>query len=586
MSRIPEEKHSLIPILIMVGFTLLLVFALVFRVYRADRDLGMMRLVERQARLASESGVNYAIEKMRNILGNSDRAASPEFLTAMFFADKLESDQWTSFGQKTSAFFRIISVRQLASKDSIETPLLDEGLQYQVIAEGRCGGYRYSTAAVVQIYDLVKTFAVFSSLDEYYYGIPIQPLVERAGGLEPFVDANAPFFDNGLITRMGICHDPMFLHKMYVLGGKSPFAPASGTIHIDENYAGKYSRGGESPCHGPLYCESPVVIDSHVFAGPVQTSLFFYRRGNAQPRILSGNNAVVMNSSLRMQHAVDSLEGKNPQDVLVDRDSQLYASFIPPWRPDFSFLRELSKSRGLYIDADGKGYVNQNSTNTDYHPGEARLYSDSYRGPNSRSYEQDVLDEKYVVLSTETNFNGFNNISAENLQGARLIFSERSVYLRGDIGTDLLIVTPGHIFITGPTNIDSSLNLMLVAGEGTALSTVDLEKIISENSPGSEFVNAAREWLIRAVIYKPGAGVYTTASRPQKGQPIGFRYLFAGNSLRLRINGACIGGNLQRWIDNSEPGSLKITHDPGGADRLPIKPLSLNLLRLRSRPDR
>lgn len=570
----------------MVGFTLLLVAALIFRVYRADRDLGMLRLVERQARLASESGINYAIEKMRQIIINSDRAANPAALTGGFFSDQIESDKWISFGQKSDSFFRVLSIRKLASNNNAATPLLDEGLQYQVLAEGRCGGHRYSTAAVVQLYDLVRSFAVFSSLDEFYYGTPIQPWVERTGSLEPFVEANSELFESGRITRMGICHDPVLLHKLYMSEGGSPFSSASNTVHINENYSGKYRRGGESPCLGPLYCESPVVVDSHIFAGPVQTALYFYRRGNAQPRILSGNTAVAMNSSLRMQHAVDSLEGKNPSDALVDRDANLYSSFIPPWRPDFAYLRELSKTRGIYIDADGKGFINDKPVDIDYHPGEAHLYSDSYRGPNSRMYEQDQLDEKYIVLSTETQYQGFNNISAASLQGARLIFSERSVYLRGDIGTDLVIVTPGHIFLTGPTNIDSNLNLLLIGGEGTSLSTVDLEKIIRENNSDGEFVNAAREWLIRAVIYKPGAGVYTTESRPQKGEPINFRRLFSGQSLKIRIHGACIGGNLQRWIDNTEPDSLKITHDPNAADRLPLKPLSLNLLRLRSRPVR
>jgi hypothetical protein len=570
----------------MVGFTLLLIAALTFRVYRAAQDLGMMRISERQARLAAESGISYAVETMRQLLASSERSAVPAAISAAFFADSLVSDNWISFGQKASAFFRITSIRRLSIGNKPETPLLDEELQFQILAEGRCGKHRYSTSAVVQLYDLVKTFAAFSSLDEYYYGTPVQPWVERSGGLEPFVEANAELFDSGRITRLGICHDPVLLHRLFAVGGPGPFAPASGTLPIEQSYGGRYSRAGESPCVGPLYCESPVVVDSHIFAGPVQTALFCYRRGNSQPRILMGNTAVAMNSSLRMQHAVDSLQGRNPSDALVDRDANLYASYIPPWRPDFDFLRQLSKKSGIYIDSDGRGFLNGSPTEVDYHPGEAHLYSDSYRGPNSRMHEQDELDERYVILSTEMNFKGYNNISAANLMGARIVFSERSVYLRGDIGSDLIIVTPGHIFITGPTNIDSSLNLLLLAGEGTALSTVDLEKIIKENNPGSEFVDAAREWLIRAVIYKPGAGVYTTASRPQKGDPVSFRRLFSGQSLKIRIHGACLGGNLQRWIDNTEPDSLKIMHDPQAADRLPVKPVALNLLRLRSRPDR
>lgn len=586
MNRTIDEKQSLIPVLVMIGFTLLLVGALIVRVYRADRDLGLVRIAERQARLASESGVNYAIEKMRAVINSSDRAANPEVLTAMFFSDRLETDTWMQFGQKSDAWFRINSVRRVSSENNEATPLLDESLQYQILSEGRCGRYRYTTVAVVQLYDLVKTFGAFSSLDEYYYGTPIQPWVERAGSLDSFVSANQAMFDSAMLNRMGVCFDPLLLYRLFASDGDDPFTPASGTARMPANFGRRYSRDGMSPCVGAIYCETPVVVDSHTFAGPVQTAWYFYRRGTSQPRIEMGNTAVAMNSSLRIQHAVDSLEGKNPTDVFVDRDSQGYASFIPPWRPDFDHLRSLSKSRGIYIDADGKGSLNGKPLAVDYHPGQAHLYSDSYRSQNSTRFEQDELDEKYVVLSTDMRFQGFNNISAASLQGARIIFSERSVYLRGDIGSDLVIVTPGHIFITGPTNIDSNLNLLLVAGEGTALSTVDLENYIRESRPGDAFINAAREWLIKAAIYKPGAGVYTAESRPQKGTPVNFRRLFAGESLKIRIQGACIGGNLQRWLDNSEPGSLQIQHVPASVERLFVRPVSVNVLRMRSRPEK
>lgn len=586
MTRAPDEKQSLIPILVMVGFTLLLIFALIFRVYRADRDLGLMRLSERQARLASESGISFAIEQMRRLLVSSERSAAPDALTAAFFAEKIENEGWKSFGQRTDSWFRVVSIRKLVSENKPATPLIDESSQFQIISEGRCGRWRYSTAAVIQLYDLVKSFAVYSSLDQFYYGTPIQPWVERAGALEPFVAANPELFETGRITRQGVCHDPLLIHRLFSSAGPDPFAPAAGVMAMSENYGFRYARSGSSPVQGPLYCDSPVIVDNHIFAGPVQTALYFYRRGSSQPRIESGNSAVAMNSSLRIQHAVDSLEGKNPADVLIDRDSHLYASYIPPWRPDLDWLREYSRNSGIYIDASGKGFLAGKPIDVDYHPGEVHLYSDSYRGPASTIHEQDELDVKYIVLATENGFNGFNNISAANLKGARLIFSERSVYIRGDIGTDLVVVTPGQIFITGPTNIDSALNLFLIAGQGTALSTIDLEEVIKTKNPGEEFVNAAREWLIRAVIYKPGAGVYTSESRPQKGNPVNFRRLFAGQSLKIRIVGACIGGNLQRWIDNTEPDSLQITHDPVAADRLPVRPLSMNMLRLRSRPVR
>ena len=571
---------------VMICFTVLLVSALFYRVYRADRDLGMLRVAERQARLAAESGINYAIERMRSAISSSERASDPGDLASLFFSENIENSSWTQFGQKSSAFFRVISIRKLSDANNSQTSLLDENLQYQVIAEGRCGGYRYSSAAVVQFYDLAKTFAVFSSLDEYYYGIPIQPWVERSGGLDLFVDANAELFDSGRLSRFGICYDPVLLHQMYRPEGEDTFNPVSGTMKLTANYGRIYVRSGESPCFGPLYCDGSVVVDSHTFFGPVQTAQYFYRRGTSQPRISMGNTAIAMNSSLRMQHAVDSLEGGNPNDVLIDRDSENYRSYIPPWRPDFDALREISRARGIYIDAEGKGFINNAPVDVDYHPGEAQLYSDSYHSPNSVTLEQDVLQKKYIVVASDKNFAGYNNISAANLRGARILFSERSVYLRGDIGTDLVIVTPGHIFITGPTNFDSNMNLLLVAGEGTALSTVDLERHIKENSANEEFIEAAREWLIRAVIYKPGAGVYTSTSQPQKGEPINFRRLFSGRSLKIHVQGACIGGNLQRWIDNSEENSLRITHNPQAVERLSIRPVSINLLRQRTRPDR
>ena len=586
MSRVPDEKQSLIPLVVMICFTLSLVLALFYRVYQSDRDMGLMRITERQARLAAESGVNYALEKMREILADSDRAGDLSALTSLFFSEKLESSEWIKFGQKSTAAFRIVSVRRMGENDIARTTLLDEGIQYQIIAEGSCGGLRYSTAAVVQFYDLVKTFAVTGSLDEYYYGIPLQPWVERSGGLEEFVEVNGELFESGRLSRLGVCYDPVLLHQIYRQDGEDPFGPIKGNLKLSSNYGRVYMRSGESPCHGPLYCETPVIVDSHNFFGPVQTALYFYRRGTSQPRISLGNTAVAMNSSLRMQHAVDSLEGRNPADILVDRDSDYYRSYIPPWRPDFASLRRISRERGIYIDADGRGFINGSAIDVDYHPSEAQLYSDSYRGPNSVILEQDVFKKQYIVLSSDNNFSGYNNLSAENLSGARILFSERSIYLRGDIGTDLVIVTPGHIFITGPTNYDSRLNLLLIAGEGTALSTVDLERYIVENSANDEFVDAAREWLIRAAIYKPGAGVYTSTSRPQKGEPLNFRRLFSGRSLKIQVLGACIGGNLQRWIDNSEENSLRITHNPQAVDRLNIRPLSLNILRQRTRPIR
>ena len=111
MSRVPDEKQSMIPLVVMICFTLSLVLALFYRVYQADRDLGMMRVAGRQARLAAESGINYALEKMRAAVTASDRAADPAALTTLFFSENIESTDWIKFGQKSTAAFRVISIR-------------------------------------------------------------------------------------------------------------------------------------------------------------------------------------------------------------------------------------------------------------------------------------------------------------------------------------------------------------------------------------------------------------------------------------------------------------------------------------------
>jgi hypothetical protein len=586
MSNISVEKNSTLPIIVMVCFTLLLIGALVLRVYRADRDLGMMRIAQRQARLASEAGVHYATEKMRSILNQTDRSGNLKILSPNFFSNHLDIDIWKEFGQKTDCAFRIIGIRKVAAEDRPQTPLINEELRFQIISEGRCSRHRFTTAAVIQLYDLAETFAVFSSLDEFYYGTPIQPWVQHSQSLDAFVNANSEIFSSGKLDRHGVCYDPGLLYKMFVSPGADPFNPAQGVARLRANYGLTWFKSGSSPAKGPLYCSTPMVLDSHTFWGPVQTALYFYRRGTSQPGISQGNTLVAINSSLRVQHAADSLEGRNPAHSLVDRDSSLYSSYIPEWRPDFVYLRELAKKQGIYIDEMGRGFKNGVPTSIDYHPGEGHLFSDSYLTANSTVFEQDELKDKHVVLSTETRFEGYNNINGENLGGARILFSERSVYLRGDIGSDLVVVTPGHIFLTGPTNVDSNLNLFLIGGNGTAISTVDLEKYIRENNPEPAFVDAAREWIINALIYKPGAGVYTSESRPQKDGPVNFRKVFSGESLVLKIKGGCVGGNLKRWIDNLEPEGLEVAWKQDCARRLPVKPISVNILRMRTRPER
>lgn len=570
----------------MVGFILLLVGLLLLKLYQADKELGQLRSDKYQARLASESGINYVVTKMCEAIRTSDRPVAPEVLTSIFFEDRLPFDQWIDFGIKTNSRFRITSIRKLSIEDDEKTSLIDEGQQYQIITEGSCGAHRYSTAAIVQLYDLSKLFGVFQSLDEYYYGNPLQFYVKDFGSFDNFYKANSKFFDDGSITNQGKILDPNLLISMYEPNGKSPFASPNDKL-LKENFSNYFDRRGVSPCNGPLYCSLPIIVDSHTFNAPAQTALYFYRRPGTNP-VLKGINSVRnMNSSPRIQAITRVEEGRNLTRYFVDRDSIKYSAFIPPWKPDINHLREMSKMRGIYIDNTGKGFQNGNPIEVNYHPASITMHSDSYLTPTSTKFEIDELkNEEYIVLGSDMSYEGYNNIDGSHLNGAKIIFSERSVFIRGEIGSDLVVVTPGHIFITGPTNIDSSLNLFLVGAEGTAISTIDLEKVIKNNNPDPDFVEAARVWDIRAIIYKPGAGVYSSESIAPKtsNNEINFRGIIGGKSIKLHIIGSCIGGDLQRWMDNTEVNSLIIDHDKDSALRLPISPVTANILRLRTRP--
>ncbi len=586
MSQRNKGKQSLIPVVIMTGFTLLLLGALAFRADQADKDLGMIRISERQARLAAEAGVQFALDKIIDIVKQSERLSAPLNISPAIFDSEMDIDEWKSFGLKTSAFFRIIGVRKLSNVDEKDTSLIDEGQRYQILTEGRSGRNRYSVAAVIQLYDLTHLFSAFNSLNEYYYGKPVQPWIEASGSLENFKNANKDLFDSGKIDSMGVCNDPGLIYRIFVPGGNDPFKHAAGAQSFGQNFSRNYSRKGDSPAKGPVYCTTPMILDSHNFWAPFQTASYIYRRNGSKPRISMGTSVFAVNSSLRLQQSADSLEGGNPTNVTIDRDSAYYKSFIPEWRPDIDFLRDLAKKKGVYIDENGIGHSGNSSIEIDYHPETVKLFSDSYKRSNSVQYEQDELEANCVTLSSDAKFDGFNNISSKNLQGSRIIFSERSIFLRGDIGNDLIIVTPGHIFLTGPTNVDSNLNLFLIAEQGVAIHTGDFEKTLSQMGNDSAFVEAARHWIINAVIYKPGAGFYTSKALKQDKKVINFRRAFNGKSLKLTLNGSCIEGNLQRWMDNSEENGVNLFWKPEAADRLYLRPISANVLRLRSQPDK
>ncbi len=588
MSKTLKHKQPLLPVIILLIFSLILLISLVYRVNVADRDLGILRLEQKQARLAAESGVNFALTKIHQHINFSANSKSNKELIVEELWKELELNKWQQISPKNPAKFRITSIRKTSHTDDPNTVLIDEGLRYQILSEGKCKGHLYTTNALIQLYDLTKIFGVFSSLDEFYYGIPIQPWIELGQSLESFIERNEELFASNKINSFGICQTPELLYRVYEKGQESPFKNPRDDMEIIGNYGKYYEKSGISPSFGPMYSALPIIVDNHKFKAPIQTAYFFLKRSNTSPRMQEGNSLLNLHSSPSIQKVAKEFTGNNQSKYIIDKDADEHNPVIPPWRPDFNFYKKLSKSSvGIYINKDGKGFRNGEPIDVDYHPGTGDFYSDSYKTPNQAEPEQDQLNNKdFIVLSTANKFNEYNNLSKDNLKEAKIIYSERSVFIRGEVEGDLTIVTPGHIFITGPTNIDSNLNLMLIGRQGTAISTIDLERIIQSDNSTDEFINAAREWIIKAIIYKPGAGIYTTKTLANNSQKINFKGLFRGESLRLKIFGACIGGNLTRWLDNTETSGLEIHHLTNAADRLINRPYGVNILKLQTKPEK
>jgi hypothetical protein len=588
MSKALKNKQPLLPVIVLLFFSLLLLVSLVYRVSVADRDLGIIRLEQKQARLAAESGVNFALTRIHKTINSTENTDGFEHLSTQELGKALNLNKWQPIGNKKASWFRITSIRKTNELDNYDTKLIDESLRYHILSEGRCKGHQYTSSAVIQVYDLAKTFGAFSSLDEFYYGTPIQPWIELGESLDNFIKRNSKLFVNNKMNRFGICQDPELLFKIYDKNQPSPFENPKDDIEIVGNYGKYYEKSGYSPLFGPLYAASPIVVDQHTFRGPIQTAWFFFKRENATANILKDNTLTNLHSSPSIQAVANKRGGRNHPNSVLDKDTDEYNPLIPQWRPNLEFLKELSKGpNGIYIDEKGQGFVQGKPSEVKYHAGEADFYSDSYVGPNLGKLEQDILKgKKYIVLSTANKFNNYNNLDSKNLNGAKILYSERSIFIRGEIEGDLTIVTPGHIFITGPTNIDSNLNLMLIGGQGTAISTVDLENIIKNSQPGEEFVDAVREWIIKAIIYKPGSGIYTTQTELLGSHKVNFRGLFAGKSLKLKIMGACIGGNLTRWIDNTENNSLEIHHLTNAPNRLINRPYSANILKIQTKKEK
>ncbi|NLI79645.1 MAG: hypothetical protein GX442_24775 [Candidatus Riflebacteria bacterium] len=584
--RVPlAMRDSTFPVMVMVAFTVLLVAALGVRVYLADRDLAQERISQMQAALAAESGLQATVQAMHDALAATFPSPdSPDELIQTFLA-RVPMDRWTGAGLRGDAAFRITQIKRVPELDRPETPLHDEGGLFSITAEGRAGRFRFRSTGVVAVTNLGRQFAVVNSLNQHFYGMPLLPWITLAKGLEKFVKANAALFAAGDLTPTGLCHSPGLLYQMFMPEGKDPFAPPAGTSGLTGNYGRSWSRSGVSPCYGPLYCLTPLVVDTYTFWGPVQTALYLYRRTNGKPQIQTPDAVLALHSSRRVQAAADSREGENPPDWFVDRDAQPATAYRQPWRPDFAALRTFARHQGIYVDASGKGYLRGEPLEVDFHPGTHKEYSESYLTPTSVLPEQDVEDDRHIVLSTAPRFQEVNNLDTASLKGARILFSESSIYLRGEIGGDLVIVTPRHIFLTGSVNPDTHFHVFLVAGEGVGLSTTDLEKVIEEQKAGPDFAAAAGYWLINASLYKPGAGWYGTWSKPAgSGAPVEPGGVLTRSPLRLEITGACLEGNLQRWLNYAGRDGVQVKWTPAALDRLPVIPYSVNLFRTRTLP--
>jgi len=577
------ERLATFPVLIMTGFTGLLFLVLAARVYLADRDLALDRVREQQAILAAESGVNFALARMRYALVQPDPAILPGTEVPQAFEAAIQLDRWRRIGGQTEAWFRITEIHRIQAPDKRDTPLVDESTQFRVTSEGRCGRYLAKSTGVILLTDLIRRFGVVNSLNMYYYGSPLQPWIQRSESLDRFMTANEDLFCRGILSPRGLIFDSRLLARVYLLNGEEPFALPSGTAPIGGSYGQMYAREGDSPCHGPLYCQTPIIVDTHKFFGPVQTAGWAFRRGAAKPVIDDGKTVVALTSSRRVQLATDNLEGEMPPGAFIDQDTQPNSSFIAPWKPDFAALRTAAKRTGLYIDADGKGFYRGDPVDTDYHPGTHHAFSETYTEATSVKLEQDEVEEGYVVLSTAARYGERNNLDSTALRGARLLFSERSVFIRGEIGGDVMVVTPKHIFLTGSTNDEGPYSLFLVAGEGVALSASDLEAYVTEKNSSQSFINAAVKWHIRAVLFKPGAGWYGSwsqgAASGAEVRPVG---ILGGRVFSVTIEGACLEGNLKRWIDHAVPNGIQIKWNPGLIERLPMQPLSANLLKLKT----
>ncbi|MFZ2959833.1 MAG: hypothetical protein WA705_23390 [Candidatus Ozemobacteraceae bacterium] len=568
------------PIAVMIGFFCLLCFSMAGKVYLIDRELAARRLALVEARLAAEASLHAGLVKIRKSMGESGdlipRLTSEILPTA-----------WRRFGQMTDGAFRLVEMRNLPGIDDPSTLLVDEAALFRITGEGKSGGDFYRAWGIIGTVPIVKKFAVFNSLNEFYYGRPIQPWVRESGSLDEFRRVNAALFENGRLNTRGLSYDPDLLVKMFRPQGPDPFQLPDGKAPFQGNFGSMfYTRAGDSPCWGPLYCRTPMVVDGHLFHGPVQTASYLFRRGTGQARIQQKDGTVyAVPSSRRIQLAVDHLEGDLPAGPFTDADTFPKTAYLSPWRPDFASLRAYARKEGVYIDGNGKGFLRGEPMAANFHFAVRKLYSEAYLTSVSPRLVQDEVIDGTITLSTPSKFGNHNNLDAPELKSVRVLFSETSIFLRGEIGADLMVVTPRHLFLTGSINNERSFNLFLVGGEGASLATNDLEDFLYESGATPETAVAARQWEIHAVLYKPGAGWYGNWSRPMDVSDIPVPDgLGNGRRVSVLIRGACLEGNLSRWIEHASPEGVKIEWRPDAIDRLPFQPVSVNMFRSRVSP--
>lgn len=508
-------------------------------------------------------------------------------VAAELLPSRLRGGEWVEGGGDAPGRFRINDLKLIPSIDDLNTIFLNESQQLFVDISGESVGASAHLRGIIQVTDLVETFAVTNSLNEFYYGQPLQFWASNTGGIEPLLEANPEAFAPGRINSQGICFDPEWLIKLFKPAGEDPFRPVGDLTSAPRNYGSMFfSRSGDSLCKGPIYCSTPVVVDSHTFWGPVLTAGLFYRRTGAQPKVQLENSTFALVSSKRVQMALESLEGDLPREVQADRDSYPRVAPIPGWRPDFGLLRDYARHHGLYIDKAGVGYLRGEKVDIDYHLRQQDLRSESYTTPVLPGRQFDRLTEAFVTLATRKRFGDRNNLDADALKGARVLFSENSVFLRGQVGDDLVIATPRHILLTGSVNEELvDRQLFLIAGEGVGVATHDLQAFIGAQNPDAEMMKQVRNWVVRAIIYKPGAGWFCDWQKSHD-DPADFspQDQVPGQKVAIQIVGACLEGNLNRWVNCAAMEGIRVFWKPRALSRLPVNPRTASVFRLKSVP--